>query len=203
VSADGPGLYLDPAFGRGLDLVASMGLTFDASVFHPPIPDVAALARSHPDASIVLIHTGSPLGHASYAGREADVHADWLAAMTELATCPNVTVKLGGLLMCLGSFDFTTAPIPPSAAHLAAHWRPYLEPCIELFGAGRCMVASNSPSNEPGSPTASCGTPSSGSRRRARPMRGRCSSAAPPVASTGSRSGSGHRAGPVIEPVRS
>ena len=152
VSADGPGLYLDPAFGRGLDLITSMGLTFDASIFHPQIPDVTAMARSHPDASIVLIHTGSPLGHSSYTGRDTEVHSHWLAAMTDLATCPNVTVKLGGLLMSLGNFDFTTATTPPASEHLAELWRPYIEPCVELFGADRCMVASNFPVERAGIP---------------------------------------------------
>ena len=28
---------------------------------------------------------------------------------------------------------------------LAAHWRPYIETCIELFGATRCMFESNFP----------------------------------------------------------
>ena len=150
VSADGPGLLLRPELGQGLDLLTSMGLAFDASVYHPQIPDVTALARAHPDANIVLIHTGSPVGHSSYAGQEAESHARWLAAMKDLATCPNVSVKMGGLLMCLGNFDFTTAPRPPSSEQLAALWRPYIEPCIELFGAGRCMAASNFPVDRAG-----------------------------------------------------
>ncbi len=121
-----------------------MCLSFDASIFHPQLHDVTALARAHPDANIILIHSGSPLGHSSYAGREAEVHANWLAGMKELAKCPNVAVKIGGLLLCLGNIDFQ-ATIPPSSEHLAQLWRPYIEPCIELFGADRCMAASNFP----------------------------------------------------------
>jgi predicted TIM-barrel fold metal-dependent hydrolase len=34
---------------------------------------------------------------------------------------------------------------PPSSEQLAAHWRPYVETCIELFGADRCMTESNFP----------------------------------------------------------
>jgi predicted TIM-barrel fold metal-dependent hydrolase len=150
VSADGPGLYLQPGFGKGLDLLASMGLAFDASIFHPQLPEVTALARAHPQASIVVIHSGSPVGHSSYQGKEAKVHATWLAGMAELAQCPNVTIKMGGLLMCLGNFDFTAAPMPPTSEQLAALWRPYIEPCIELFGADRCMVSSNFPVDKAG-----------------------------------------------------
>ena len=32
-----------------------------------------------------------------------------------------------------------------SSAELAAYWRPYMETCIERFGADRCMFESNFP----------------------------------------------------------
>lgn len=150
VCADQPGLYLEPAFRKGLDRLTSLNLAFDASIFHPQIPDVTALARAHPDANIVVIHTGSPVGHSAYAGRSDQVHADWLRDMKTLATCPNVSIKLGGLLMCLGNFDFLAADRPPTSAELADLWRPYLEPCLELFGADRCMVSSNFPVDKAG-----------------------------------------------------
>lgn len=150
VSVDNPGLLLEPEFGRGLDLLTAMDLSFDVSVYHPQLPDVAALARTHPHANIVLIHSGSPLGYGGYAGKEKEVHANWLSGMRELATCPNVTVKMGGLLMCLGNFDFTRAAAPPSSVELAQLWRPYIEPCVELFGAERCMAASNFPVDKAG-----------------------------------------------------
>ncbi|MDO9435860.1 amidohydrolase [Hydrogenophaga sp.] len=143
--ADGPGLYLDPDFGKGIDALGERGLSFDASVFHPQIPEVAALARSHPEVNIVLNHSGSPVGHSTYAGKEKENHAIWLAGMRELARCPNAYVKLGGVLMNLANFDFTRADRPPTARQLADLWRPYIEPCIELFGAERCMVSSNFP----------------------------------------------------------
>lgn len=150
VSIEQPGLFLEPEFGRGLELVSAMGLAFEASIYHPQIPDVTALARAHPDANIVLIHSGSPVGYGSYAGKDSENHANWLAGMKELAKCPNVSVKMGGILMVLGNFDFTTAPAPPSSQQLADLWRPYIEPCIELFGAERCMAASNFPVDKAG-----------------------------------------------------
>ena len=36
------------------------------------------------DARIVVIHSGSPVGHSSYAGKAAQVHADWLRNMQAL-----------------------------------------------------------------------------------------------------------------------
>jgi predicted TIM-barrel fold metal-dependent hydrolase len=150
VGADRAGLYLEPAFQRGVRRIAARRLLFETSIFHPQIPDVTQLARAAPEASIVLIHAGSPVGHGCYAGRGDEVHAHWLGSMTELAACPNVTVKLGGILMSLANFDFGTAPRPPTSEELAQLWRPYTEPLLELFGAGRCMVASNFPVDKAG-----------------------------------------------------
>ena len=149
-AAGGPGLYLEPQFQRGLRQVAKRGLSFDASVFHPQIPDVTALARAVPEANVVLIHSGSPVGHCGYAGRAAEVHGTWLDAMAELATLPNVVVKMGGILMPLANFDFGVESRPPTSEELAQLWRPYIEPCVELFGAERCMVASNFPVDKAG-----------------------------------------------------
>jgi L-fuconolactonase len=148
--ASKPHLYLDSQFSEGLTALTSMGLSFDASVFHPQIPDVTALARAHPDANIVMVHCGSPVGHGSYEGKQDEVYASWLAAMRDLATCPNVSIKLGGLLINLASLDFANANLPPSSSMLANLWRPYIEPCIELFGADRCMVSSNFPVDKAG-----------------------------------------------------
>jgi L-fuconolactonase len=145
ISADGAGLYLRPEFGQGLAVLASMGLSFDASIFHPQIPDVTAIARAHPHANIILTHVGSPVLHSSYAGRDAEVHAKWIADLRELARCPNVSVKLGGLLAGIGRFSSKTVEAPPSSEFLAQLWRPFTEPCVEIFGAERCMASSNFP----------------------------------------------------------
>jgi len=145
-------LFTDTRFRQGLDLLTSMGLSFEASVFHPQLKEVVVLARAHPDARIVLIHCGSPVGHSSYSDRQKEVYSVWMEGMKALAACPNVSIKLGGLLMCLGSFDFTTANAPPTSRQLAELWRPYIEPCIELFGADRCMASSNFPVEKAGVP---------------------------------------------------
>lgn len=150
VCADAPGLFLRPEFGEGLALLASRGLLFEASVFHHQIPDVVALARANPEARIVIVNNASPVAHASYAGKEAEVHATWLSGIKELVPCPNVSIKLGGLLMWLGTFDFTRAERPPTSEELAALWRRWLEPCIEVLGAGRCMASSNFPVDKAG-----------------------------------------------------
>ena len=74
----------------------------------------------------------------------------WKAGITELATCPNVVLKLGGVMMRLAAYDYRTQPGPPTSAELAALWGPYIEPCIERFGADRCMFESNFPVDKMG-----------------------------------------------------
>jgi len=144
-NADRPGIYREKSFGLGLDVLAGMGLVLDTWVFHTQLDDVIALASNHPDAPIVLCHCGGPLGYGPYAGRQDDVHRHWLSRMSELAKRPNVVIKLGGMMMRLAAYDYGKEPRPPTSAELATLWRPYIEPCIELFGAERCMTESNFP----------------------------------------------------------
>jgi L-fuconolactonase len=144
-SAKGPGIYCQAGFRAGFARLAALGLSLDAWVFHPQLADVVDLARAFPDANIVMIHMGGPLGYGPYAGRRDEVFAQWRASMRELAGCANVSVKLGGVMMRLAAFDYLQAPRPPSSAELAELWAPYVETCIELFGAERCMVESNFP----------------------------------------------------------
>jgi L-fuconolactonase len=54
-------------------------------------------------------------------------------------------VKLGGLGMRIGGFGFHEPAEPPSSEALAKAWRPYIETCIEAFGASRGMFESNFP----------------------------------------------------------
>ena len=82
---------------------------------------------------------------ASYGGKRDEVFADWAASIRALAKCPNVVVKLGGMAMRINGFDFHEKAEPPSSETLAAAWKPYVETCIEAFGASRCMFESNFP----------------------------------------------------------
>ncbi len=102
----------------------------------------------------MLDHVGGPLGVGPYRGKGEDVFAAWKRDIRTLATCPNVFVKLGGLAMAVNGFDFHKRDLPPSSDELARSWRPYMETCIEVFGARRCMFESNFPVDK-----AMCGYP--------------------------------------------
>src|SRR5262249_44264623 len=125
--------------------LGKLGLTFDSWQYHPQLPDVVDLARAFPDTTIIVDHVGGVLGVGPYQGKRAEIMAEWKKTIAQLAACPNVNMKLGGLGMIMFGFDFELADTPPSSEQLAAAWRPYIETCIEAFGAGRCMFESNFP----------------------------------------------------------
>jgi predicted TIM-barrel fold metal-dependent hydrolase len=139
------GLLLDPTFRKGFACLAPLNLSFDAWLFHPQIGELTDLARAFPETRIVLDHCGGPLGIGSYANRREEIFPIWKASIQEIAKCPNVVVKLGGLAMTLLGFDFHERPKPPSSEQAAAAWRPYIETCIEAFGPSRAMFESNFP----------------------------------------------------------
>jgi predicted TIM-barrel fold metal-dependent hydrolase len=139
------GLYRSEQFRKGFRRLGEMGLSFDAWLLEPQLPDVIGLARAFPETTMVLDHVGTPLGRGRYAGKLEERFPIWRDNIRELAKSPNVNVKLGGLAMTFCNFpSFLAEPRAPST-QLADEWRPYIETCIEAFGAERCMFESNFP----------------------------------------------------------
>ncbi|MDB5812843.1 MAG: amidohydrolase [Betaproteobacteria bacterium] len=135
----------DATFRQGFACLQPLKLSFEAWLFHPQLDDLAALLRVFPEANVVLNHCGGLLGIAPYEGKRDEVHKVWLAHIRNLAQFPNLSVKIGGLGMLYSNWDFHLRDTPPSSSDLASAWRPYVEGCIEAFGAGRCMMESNFP----------------------------------------------------------
>ncbi len=140
-----PHLLMDAKFREGFAKLAPAGLSFEGWLYHPQIDELTDLARAFPGTAIVLNHVGGPLGIGRWAGKRAEIFPVWAESIRKLATCPNVMVKLGGIGMRINGYDFHQQPEPPSAEALAAAWKPYIETCIEAFGASRCMFESNFP----------------------------------------------------------
>jgi L-fuconolactonase len=138
-------LYADPDFRRGYACLEKHGLSFDAWIYHPQLPEVVELASAFPNIPLILDHVGGVLGAGPYEGRRSEALREALPSLRQLAQCPNVTVKLGGLGTPVFGFNFCLQPAPPSSRELADAWWPFFEPVIELFGARRCMFESNFP----------------------------------------------------------
>ncbi|UXZ97895.1 amidohydrolase family protein [Pseudomonas phytophila] len=139
------GILMDTDFRKGVNCLKDYELTLDVWSYHTQLEEVLDLASSFPNQMIVLNHVGGPVGVGPYAGRRDEVFAEWSRLICQLANCPNVRIKLGGLGMNVGGFDLHTRELPPDSDTLAALWRPYILHCIDAFGVERCMFESNFP----------------------------------------------------------
>ncbi len=139
------GLYRTARFREGFGKLAKLGLVFEAWQYHPQMPELTDLARAFPDTKIVLDHFGGPLGLGPYAGRRAQVFEEWKKNLAELARCPNVVAKLGGINMPVNGFGWHKRLAAPSSDDLAAATRAYYLHTIDRFGPSRCMFESNFP----------------------------------------------------------
>lgn len=140
-----PQMMLSEDFQDGVRELARRDLTFDAWVYHEQLGEVAALARAVPECTIVLDHLGGPLGIGRYAEHPHEVDEHWRAGLAEVATCPNVTVKLGGIGMSRFGGAFELNKTAPSSDDLVARWGEPFDYIIDAFGVDRCMFESNFP----------------------------------------------------------
>mgnify|MGYP000226067088 FL=1 len=139
------GILMDSKFREGYARMEPMNLSFEGWVYHPQIPEVTDLARAFPNITIILNHIGGPIGVGPYQGRRDEVLETWKQSMADLATCPNVTVKVGGLGMVFTGYDWHERDQPIGSEELAEAMKPYYLYCIEQFGPDRCMFESNFP----------------------------------------------------------
>lgn len=117
---------VDQVVEESLASLARRGLVVDADCEHPNMPALLALARRHPDLTIVLEHIGFPRR------RDPEYAAAWRSAVTELAMAPNVVCKISGVAM-------TDPLFTPESL------RPWVQHCLEAFGPDRSMFGSNWP----------------------------------------------------------
>jgi predicted TIM-barrel fold metal-dependent hydrolase len=121
-----PGGMMDGKWRAGFSEVARNGLRFDLQTPWWHLGEAAQLATAFPESRIILNHTGLP------ADRSEEGLRGWKAAMTTLAACPNVTVKISGLGQ-------------PGQPWTVTANKEIVCTTIDLFGTARCMFASNFP----------------------------------------------------------
>ena len=144
--ADAPQrILLDPDFRKGYAHLRTYGLTFEGWVFHTHIDDLTDLAKAFPDTTIIFNHLGGPIGVESYTGRRNEVFAAWKQSVAELAKCPNVVAKLGGMQMIVNGYDWHKRDRPPTSDQLLQANRDWYNYTIDQFGPDRCMFESNFP----------------------------------------------------------
>ena len=67
--ATAPGMLAEPKFREGAACLQRLGLSYDAILYHPQLPELADFARALPDLTIILNHVGRPLGIGPYVGQ--------------------------------------------------------------------------------------------------------------------------------------
>lgn len=115
-----------PDVRRGLAAVGDAGLAFDLLVQPHQLPAAIETVRALPGLRFVLDHAAKPEIHRG----QLDA---WCTDMARLAACPNVAVKLSGLVTEAGP------------AWTAEQLRPYVECVLRNFGAQRVMWGSDWP----------------------------------------------------------
>lgn len=117
---------LRPDVAPGLQAMADEGLVFDALIRPDQLTSIVTLAQRLPALKIVIDHGAKPdLSRAPCAA--------WAAGMTQAAACPNVHVKLSGLL----------TEAPPNAG--VATLKPFVDLILSAFGARRVLWGSDWP----------------------------------------------------------
>jgi predicted TIM-barrel fold metal-dependent hydrolase len=132
-------------FRAGARVLARMGLSLEAWLYFPQLPELADFARAVPDLTIILNHLGGLTRIGPYADRDDEVLATWRNGIAAVAQCPNVNLKLGGIGMPRLGFDWHSRTRPIGSEELAASMAPIMSYCIEQLGPDRCMFESNFP----------------------------------------------------------
>ena len=144
-SREREGVLSTAEFRAGARLLGRLGLSLDTICCFPQLPEMVAFARATPEVTIIINHLGGLNRTGPFAGRDDEVMPAWRRGMAELAACPNVYLKLGGIGMPRFGFDWHLRDTPIGSEELAAAMAPLLGYCIERFGPDRCMFESNFP----------------------------------------------------------
>lgn len=121
-----PGSMDDPRWRAGYALLTRHGFSYDLQTPWWHLDAAAELAADFPRTPLIINHTGLP------ADRSAEGLAGWRRALTVAAGQPNVFIKISGL-------GRRGEPWTQEAN------APIIRDTIAIFGADRCMFASNYP----------------------------------------------------------
>jgi predicted TIM-barrel fold metal-dependent hydrolase len=114
-------------FVRNVQIAGERGLTFDLCFLARQLPLGADLARKCPNVQFVLDHCGVP----NIAANALD---SWGDEIRKIAALPNVACKISGVMAYCNPGEATTQTV-----------RPYVEHCLESFGADRVVWGSDWP----------------------------------------------------------
>jgi L-fuconolactonase len=112
---------------RGLAAVAAAGLAYDLLTKTPHLPAAIETVAARPDLTFVVDHISKPL-------IQSGELEPWATRLRELASHPNVTCKLSGMVTEAPWTDWTVEDL-----------RPYADVVLDAFGPERVMFGSDWP----------------------------------------------------------
>lgn len=121
------GSMLDEKFLKGIQAIEKTRFRYDILIFEDQLQECVRFVEHFHDMHFVIDHIAKPtIKESSF--------DDWASHMKKLADFPNLYVKLSGMVT---EADWS-------------HWKkddfePYLDTCLELFGADRLMIGSDWP----------------------------------------------------------
>jgi len=119
---------------RGLQVVMEEGKVFDCLVRPPILKHVATVAAKFPNLRMIIDHISKP-----YISKGVDLGlSGWKEDMASAALHKNVFCKLSGMVTEVDPVNHAQAWGPHT-------FRPYVEHCLQVFGAERCMFGSDWP----------------------------------------------------------
>lgn len=121
------GFMVRPDFQRGIAALREFDLTYDLLVFPRQLPAAIALVQHFPEQPFVLDHLAKPQ-------IKDGVLSPWREQVRELATLPNVSCKVSGMVT---EADWQS--------WRADDFTPYLEVVFGAFGPDRLMFGSDWP----------------------------------------------------------
>jgi predicted TIM-barrel fold metal-dependent hydrolase len=145
VEPNTPDLMTTDEFRAGVARLGERGESFEAWIYHPQLAQLVDMAAAVSGTTIILNHIGAPLGVGAYAGKRAEVLAEWRDGIAALSERPNVVVKLGGIGMPVYGCGYDQRERPATSDEIVADWGDEIRFIIDRFGPGRCMFESNFP----------------------------------------------------------
>jgi len=134
-------------FREGLACLEERGLSFDAWLYHPQIPELTDLARAFPALSIVLNHIAGPLGIGPYSGQREEVFRTVPAGSIELAEVMGpyyrACIEQFGADRCMFESNF---PVDRASCSYTVQWNAFKRLTVAYSKAERAALFHNTAS---------------------------------------------------------
>ncbi len=122
----------DPVFAESIALMGERDLSFDLQCNPHQLMDAARTFAKYPGTRVIIDHLAS-----FHDGEDQDYTQMWREGLQAIAELPHVYLKLSMLFFCAGAYY--------NDSSREAKARDLVQEAIGIFGAHRCMFASNWP----------------------------------------------------------